>query len=227
MDTVQEVEAEIFREDQGEVIISKENRGVKAFNKIWQSEIMAPELLPYKGELVDGFKEMLKNQQTQLDKFRLQELENVEGDATDKIFTATIFEMDIDRIRFMVARYLRARIKKIEAQMHALEPDHHYLSPHESKFLKNMKALHEDYFERNILNRIGESESDINRAVRVIFEREKYLEKHCKPDLKKRVICLPTVDFRKGDLVFEADIICICSYEVISDEVKSGKVHLL
>lgn len=74
----------------------------------------------------------------------------------DEIFTAALYQMDIDRVRYSLARYLRARILKIEkavdyimSKMDMLDR----LSSHEKTFVTKLYNLNNSYMEEAYFNR--------------------------------------------------------------------------
>lgn len=70
------------------------------------NEKFAPELLDYQHDIVQCVLEQIKQMERNLKK-------------TKKIdFRATIHNMELDRIRFMLSSYLRNRLKKVFADFH-------------------------------------------------------------------------------------------------------------
>lgn len=74
----------------------------------------------------------------------------------DEIFTAGLYQMDIDRVRYSLARYLRARILKIEhsadyimSKMDVLDR----LSSQEKTFVTKLFNLNNSYMEEAYFNR--------------------------------------------------------------------------
>jgi hypothetical protein len=65
----------------------------------------------------------------------------------DAMFTITLYEMEMERIRYALVRYLRTRLTKIEDQLHLVvsDPEHHVrLSSYEKvkqRFLRHLDSL--------------------------------------------------------------------------------------
>jgi hypothetical protein len=81
------------------------NNDVAQLRKAWVSECVCPELLPFQQELVEGITELLANQE--------EVLEDIEQ-TSDQAFSANLYQMEIERIKFSLAKYLRTRLLKIE-----------------------------------------------------------------------------------------------------------------
>jgi len=78
---------------------------VAVLRQIWINERAAPELLAYEGELLEKVKEQIEYQQDQLmSEQKLSEREE---------FRHNLCQMQIDRVQFLRASYLRTRLKKV------------------------------------------------------------------------------------------------------------------
>lgn len=75
---------------------------LQMIEEAWVNEKFAPEILPHKVELVECL----------LDQISVMErnLENL----SSKDFCKSIYQMEVDRVRFLVSSYLRTRLEKIE-----------------------------------------------------------------------------------------------------------------
>jgi uncharacterized protein YecA (UPF0149 family) len=81
------------------------NTDVAQLRKAWESESVCPEVLPFERELVEVITELVSNQE--------DVLEDIEQ-TSDQAFSANLYQMEIERIKFSLAKYLRTRLLKIE-----------------------------------------------------------------------------------------------------------------
>jgi hypothetical protein len=89
-----------------EVEVSSENPSIQDIIRAWCNEKSAPELLPFKAELVQGLQGDIAQQQ--------QELDTPGGGSVPRdAFTQGLYQLDIDRIKFVLASYLRTRLGKV------------------------------------------------------------------------------------------------------------------
>ena len=70
--------------------------------RAWSNEKASPELLPYRGDLVD---ELRADVDTQLGELR--------RGAVDGVYLPGLYRLDIERVKFALAAYLRARVGKV------------------------------------------------------------------------------------------------------------------
>lgn len=77
-------------------------------------EKLAPELLPYQSLLVDTICAQINKQ----DRSIAARASRMKGSAaTDERFYMNILRMEVERVKFLVKAYLRARIVKIEQHL--------------------------------------------------------------------------------------------------------------
>eukprot|EP00118_Oscarella_pearsei_P008299 m.41938 g.41938 ORF g.41938 m.41938 type:complete len:209 (+) comp33304_c0_seq1:224-850(+) len=126
--------------DDEEAITSAEV--LKRLELAWSNEKLAPELLHAKPELVDCMMEQIKEMEESIKRVK-------KGD-----FVASLHQLEIERIRFVTASYLRTRLKKIETHYAILldeeegrsaeEPSR--LSPEELAYAKQYSESVEAHF---------------------------------------------------------------------------------
>ena len=118
---------------------------VERLNTAWRSEVACPELLPYEAELVDDIREYLESQ-----KDLVEEQKREPGSEADTVlFSAALYESEIERIEFSLASYLRARLAKIERHaLHILSsaPRCARLSAREHEYAKAYIDMLEQHF---------------------------------------------------------------------------------
>jgi hypothetical protein len=141
-------------------------------NNAWQTEVHAPEILPFREELVEEISEQLQRQQTVIDE---------KVDNPFEIFTAGLYQMDIERVRYALSRYLRTRILKIEKMLETIVSRVDVLdnlSKHEKIFAAKLNNLNNSYMEETFFNRL--QEGGLKESVELSDDRLQ----HSQPTLK-------------------------------------------
>lgn len=77
----------------------------KALLKVWLNERAAPVLLPYATITVGNILELLANQTALLAEQR--------GDTANAAYISCLYQMEIERLKFMVTSYLKCRLRKV------------------------------------------------------------------------------------------------------------------
>ncbi|KAL0132718.1 hypothetical protein PUN28_000453 [Cardiocondyla obscurior] len=185
----------------------------------WMNERFAPEILPHHSELVDCMLQQIAHME-----------ENVKRlDKSD--LRALVHRMELDRIKYMISSYLRARLEKIELYtIHILSeeasrsPEEAYLTPGELRFAKEYLANLEKLFKTVALQHMP-----------LNFQRFEVNRLTVKPNLQAHVflranqritgVVLPgtlneEVDFEEGSQH-------IIQYSAVAHLVKSGVVQLI
>lgn len=107
---------------------------IQKMEETWINEKFAPEILPHQKELVECILEQIRYVE-----------ENI-GSLDSKHFTKSIHQLQVDRLRFLIASYMRTRLEKIETfflsilkQEEAREErgEELYLTQNELEFAKN------------------------------------------------------------------------------------------
>ncbi|KAF2772640.1 GINS complex, Sld5 component [Teratosphaeria nubilosa] len=84
---------------------------LQALTRAWINERTAPELLPYPADLIDRIVERIKAQ--------IETIEEMTGTLDPKAnFTLVILQTELERFKFLVRSFLRARIAKIDKFPH-------------------------------------------------------------------------------------------------------------
>ncbi len=106
------------------------NDDVQALQQAWVAEIVAPDLLRYHEVLVDDMVALCENMQAGV--YESRETDGRTGGRTadtDALFTISVHQMSLDRVRFSLAKYLRTRLLKLEKHaMHILLNEERYVS---------------------------------------------------------------------------------------------------
>lgn len=208
-----------FDSSEGEELTAE--KVLQAIENAWLNEKFAPEILPHQSELVDCMLQQISHMEDNMKKLK-------KGD-----IRLSIHKMEIDRIRFVIASYLRTRLEKIEQYtVHILSeeaertPDEAYLTPGENKFAREYLASIETLFKTVALQHMPTNfqEFEIDK-LRV----EPNLQSHVFLRVNKTVnqVLLPgtTGDDEQFDL--EAGSQHIMKYLPIASLVKEGAVSLI
>lgn len=78
----------------------------------------------------------------------------------DEVFTSSLYQMDIERVRYSLVKYLRIRIVKIEKSFLSILSNIEMmerLSKEEKVFLTRLSNLQNTFYEETIYNRLSEN----------------------------------------------------------------------
>ncbi|WPH00615.1 Hypothetical protein R9X50_00344500 [Acrodontium crateriforme] len=118
---------------------------LQALTRAWVQERTSPELLPYPSDLIERTMERLKKQ--------IDNIENMTGTMDPQAnFTLVIFQTELERFKFLIRSFLRARIAKIDkfAQHYLAQPD--CLSPLEREYLHAHSSLLSAHYSTSFLS---------------------------------------------------------------------------
>lgn len=107
-----------------------------------------------------------------------------ENQDENEYFAASLYQMDIDRVRFSIVKYFRTRILKIEANLEAILFDvtmMDRLSPEEQLFASKLDQRNKFYLEDVIHPRVSDD-------IKELFNSSDNILKHARPDLQ--VCCI-------------------------------------
>ena len=82
---------------------------LQRLNDAWINEKFAPELLEPQIEVVECLLEQIANIDDKINNERIQNASNAKNQ-----FAASIYKMEIGRIRYVISSYLRVRLDKIQ-----------------------------------------------------------------------------------------------------------------
>ena len=126
------------------------NKGVSELNDAWRTEANSPEILPFRKDLVEFIKSKIESQQSAIDS-------KVDDRDEREYFTTTIYQMDIERVRYSLSRYLRSRVLKIEKCLEYINVNidvFDRLSAEEKVFASKLNTLNNQYFEDVVATRL-------------------------------------------------------------------------
>uniref|UniRef100_A0A7S1TZD8 DNA replication complex GINS protein SLD5 n=1 Tax=Phaeomonas parva TaxID=124430 RepID=A0A7S1TZD8_9STRA len=148
------------------------NEQVSQIMQAYLDENAAPELLPFRGELVAELREQLAGQEEQI-----AEITEGEGRTVEEVFTASLYQMDIDRVKYALAKYLRVRILKLERVAGLFRADlapeladaaaelRRKISDEERQFAGELEKLYEAHIDDAVLRHLPEDGPETLRSL--------------------------------------------------------------
>jgi hypothetical protein len=124
---------------------SEVNPAIEDLIRAWCNEKASPELLPYQGDLVEQFMSNVSMQQAEL------------ASGKRDVFTAGLYQLDIDRVKFVLASYLRARLAKVQRwylHLQGAPEARERLSPAEREFLRDFTAARGKHLDAVVLQQL-------------------------------------------------------------------------
>lgn len=183
------------------------------------NEKLCPEILQYKDELVDDIKKQLELQQDLI----------IQGGGPNN-FSIAIYQMEIDRIRFMLTSYLRVRLLKLEKYVFyimATADFHNRLSPGEFEYAKQHLNNIGSHFNDLVLNHLPDKFKGLDETKTQL----------AKPPLNEFVFCrvkkdigdvdVGDLDLAGGHVDLEKDDAYLLRYIAIQTQLYEGKVDLI
>ncbi|KAJ2760257.1 GINS complex subunit [Coemansia nantahalensis] len=185
--------------------------------RAWVNERNAPELLHYEGTAVENLMELVDFQTKQI--------------AAQPAVVANILKMDVDRVKYLVRSYLRARLAKIELHAVHYTRDPLYrerMSQNELDYAKGFVALGEKHMRRSFLDQLPPHLRSLDETA------GNGMEMVTKPDVDTAVFCRvrSTVgefqfDPSEDPIVMRRNNIFITRYSIIRSLLEDGKVELI
>ncbi|CAI5725608.1 unnamed protein product [Peronospora farinosa] len=198
------------------------NEDITRMRVIWVNELNAPEILQYNEEMVSEMLEQIQNQQEYVDSVNEDRKQLVD----EKSFVNKLYQMEIDRLRYMVSSYLRTRLHKIEKfAIHILGDAMlvQRLSMKERNFAQQFVTLYESHMNDLVLSKFDAEHRSLTTEDMVL-----------KPNLDGFVFCqgLDAGGVQCDDKganfvqVTSADRY-VLRYRSIQEHVESGAIELI
>lgn len=127
------------------------NLNVENLTMLWVTEVNTPDILPYNGDIVNRVKDNMLRQQEVIDDL-------FATDDSEQHFLASLYQMEVDRIRYGLSRYLRTRLMKIEGMIDIILADENlseFLSDDEHMFASKLRQLNMDMIESAVLSKFN------------------------------------------------------------------------
>eukprot|EP00055_Hartaetosiga_balthica_P011463 m.52166 g.52166 ORF g.52166 m.52166 type:complete len:265 (+) comp7605_c0_seq1:141-935(+) len=193
---------------------------IKRLQKAWMNEKLSPSLLQYERQLVGTITREINDQD---EATREEELKEVE----DKFIFYT-YHMELERLRFLVASYLRTRLLKIEkyaTYINNTPSIQSRLSDNERSYLVRYCELVDKHFSSSFLERIPENiaqDLDGNRMTA--------------PNMDDHVLCKFDTDIGALDVGDETSTthidvsigdVYIVRYNTVDTLIRKNEAHLI
>jgi GINS complex subunit 4 len=172
-------------------------------------------VLEYQGEMIDLMLGQIQHMETNLESVPLNDLRRI------------VHRMELERIRYVVAAYLRCRLQKIEdftqyiiAEEQKRPLDKKRLSESEMEFAKNYFNSIEDHFKQLVLRHVPAQQDDVNKRI-------------IRPNLMSNVFVRATkssgtiVNTRDEEVNLSQNSIHMLPYQLISDLINKGDLNLI
>lgn len=208
----------------------------------WIQELCCPEILPYDSETMALHTELIHGQEELVEKLISSDSCNTNavlgGERASSIdpmltsFAATIYRMDMNRVRFIMEDLARIRLRKIETHPLYMRDMVERMSEEEASFLKSYGELIEKHFRRAVLDQLPKA----------AYQKLDDPDMIDTPDLDEYVFCHvleniiidPTDgkggiddDDDEGPQDYEAGSSLIAKYRLVRNLVLEGKVSLM
>ncbi|RKP00415.1 hypothetical protein CXG81DRAFT_6226, partial [Caulochytrium protostelioides] len=190
----------------------------------WMNERQAPELLPYETDLVDALSSAIEDQ--------TDAIAAMGGDPASDPLRAVLHDQELERLKFMLRAYLRARLAKIEAYTGwLLSPANQLrerLSAAEQRFADGFNRLVNTHYHEAFLSRLP-------APLQKLDTREAGMSMLKQPDLAEAVFCRVNTalgdvllhDGATGAIRMNPGNIYILQYQSIRALLATGDVSLL
>nr|XP_017011407.2 DNA replication complex GINS protein SLD5 [Drosophila takahashii] len=136
-------EAGLEEEDDDDMEQITAQKVLEILETAWINEMCAPEILPSQTDMLELMVSQVAHMEEQM------------RDLDKNDFRAVVHSMELERVRYIMASYLRCRLQKIETftqhilnQEASRETDDKRLSPEETKFAQEFAANVDEYFHK-------------------------------------------------------------------------------
>jgi len=153
--------------DEEEGVQHQMNELYTKLHTFWHQEKHCPELLEYDSDVVEQVKEQIEARQEWIDQL-LEDTATAAGlnagEASVQHVLATLAQVDLDRVKYVLANWMAQRLEKIEAHpLHMREKVDH-LSDAELDYLKEYGPLLEVHLRQTVLDHIPEAWQKLDEA---------------------------------------------------------------
>ncbi|KAJ4969469.1 hypothetical protein NE237_016170 [Protea cynaroides] len=197
---------------------------VELLKRAWRNEKASPEILQFQTSLVQRSREQIQLMEDTVEEFP--------KNCTDPL-TVSLYQMDLDRMLFVLRSYLRTRLQKIEKYfIHISKSDlWNRLSDQEQKFAKKCTDYMEKHLQRSVLSHLPYGYQSILRQSISSEEDDMVPE----PRLDTFVFCKSKGSVGafqlddSGDEIVDlvADDLYVLRYKSIKSLVESGQIDLV
>lgn len=181
----------------------------------WLNEKNSPEILKYEEEMIDLMFGQLEHMESNLQLVSAND------------FRRITHSMELERIRFIIASYLRCRLQKIEdftqhilSEEEKRSDDQKRLSPSELSFAKSYYESSENHFQQLILRHLPPNQDDTSRRI---------IRPNMMSNVFIRVVkqCGTIVNTNDDEIVLSENSVHMLPYQLINEFVVKGDVQLM
>ncbi|CAL7938248.1 unnamed protein product [Xylocopa violacea] len=219
MENDSEAQVTVGRDDEEEEEELTAQSALLAIEEAWLNEKFAPEILPHQSDLVDCMLQQITHMEENIKRLEKGDLR------------VMIHRMELDRIKFVISSYLRARLEKIEKYtIHILSQEANrsseecYLTTAELQFAKEFLASIETLFKTIALQHMpGTFQAfEVNKlSVKPNMQAYIFLR------VNSRVNGIMVPGSLDEEIDLEPGSQHIIPYNAVADLVKSGAVQLI
>lgn len=204
--------------------VPQEQRDLQELSRAWVAERVAPELLAWPEELMGRVLERIGRQ--------IELMEEQTGNMDPKAnFKLIIIQTELERFKFLVRSFLRARIKKIDTHpLHILNlhrDDPSLLSPNEYQYLTAHQTLLSSHYSASFL-------SQFPAALQRLDDTTGGISMVDKPDEDAAVFCRVLrnvgevyVEGTDGRYEMKRGDVWVMRWSAVRDWVKTGDMELI
>jgi len=188
----------------------------------WLNEKFCPELLPHNSDYVDCMME------------QIGQMENNLNNVKKNDFRSEVHSMELARIRYVIASYLRRRLEKIEqftahilAQDELRPPEESYLTEEEKRFAKQYLNLNENLFKNLLLNYLpNHFQNCRSNLASVVPNLGSHVFLRANKDVQG-VVIESELENQDEEIDLDENSQHILQYKDVSSLVKNGSVQLI
>ena len=209
------------------------NEDPRTLRKAIMNERAAPHILPYEQSAVEDLTEVIRNQQKIIDDVMDYQPKNKKEEIADDKFAASLYQMEVTRLNYIVTSYHRTRLRKIQQYpMHIYRDSElrQRLSKAELAFLSNYIDLISRHMEQTVTNNLPpqfRSLTDEGSGGSVSMIPHPNLNKYVFMKAKEDVGDIEIVDGPEGVQTINKDDIFAVIYEPIEHLLLDGKIELI
>ncbi|KAF2402333.1 GINS complex, Sld5 component [Trichodelitschia bisporula] len=203
--------------------VPQEARDLQSLTRLWVAERVAPEMQPYPEDLMERVLDRIAKQ--------IEAIEEEAGNMDPKTsFKLVVVQTELERFKFLVRSFLRARIAKLDAHPHYYSSGTPYtfLSASERQYLSAHQALLARHYAASFLSQFPHSLQRLDDSAGGVNMVDV-------PDVDKAVICRVLKDNVGVVAVEGTDVRCdmergdvwVIRWSAIKERVMAGDLELI
>ncbi|CAG9575823.1 unnamed protein product [Danaus chrysippus] len=196
---------------------------LKTLQIAWQNERLAPEILPHRNDMVECMLGQIQHMERNINKLPKTDLR------------ASIHQMELNRIKYIICNYLKTRLDKIEKycisivndEKQRIESGSNYLTVSEFRYAQEYLLNMENHLKSTVLNHVpGNMQSfEMNKmAIYPNLQSHIFLKAN---DTINGIILEDLLGDHDEEIDLEEGSQHILQYKPVAELVKNGKVQLV